>query len=76
MEKVHAKTFRKDNYFVLYDFNDNIICYFDNFDELSKHLNYECKYLVHKFNVYGNLIHIVINNVMYKLYTSNELENF
>lgn len=74
MEKLTSKKFRKDNYFVLYDFNDNIICYFDNFEELRKHLNYPCFYLVNQFNTYGNLINIVINKTMYKLFTTNELE--
>lgn len=77
MNRLIGKEFRKNNYFVLYDFDDNIICYFDNFEELSKHLNYPCKYLVHQFNTYGSLINIVINQKMYKLFTTNELvENF
>lgn len=75
MNKFTSKNFRKDNYFVLYDFNDEVICYFDNFEELSKHLNYPCFYLVNQFNTYGNLIHITINKTIYKLYTTTDLEN-
>ena len=35
-----SKTFKNDNFFVLYDINDNIIAYFDSFVELSKIFNY------------------------------------
>lgn len=67
--KYNSKDFRKDNYFVLYDLNDFPICYFDNFDELSKHLNYRCSDLVSRFNKYGNNLKIVIGNEFYKLFT-------
>ena len=70
MKKFNSKTFREKNYFILYDKDDYIICYFDNFQELSTRLNYPCYYLVYKFNQYGNLIPIVIGNKLYKLYTS------
>jgi len=72
--KYISRRFRKENSFVLYDMNDNIICYFDNFEELSKHLNYRCNDLVRQFNIYGDLIVIRIEGIMYKLYTVNLLE--
>jgi len=72
--KYTSKKFRKNNSFVLYDINDNIVCYFDNFEELSKHLNYPCGELVRRFNVCGDLIPIRIEGIMYKLYTVNLLE--
>lgn len=67
--KFNSKDFRKENYFVLYDENDYPICYFDNFYELSKHINYRCSDLVCKFNKFGNCINIVIGNKLYKLVT-------
>lgn len=66
----NSKTFRKENYFILYDLNDNIICYYDNFNELSSILNYRLSDLVHEYNrnKTDNII-VVINNVKYKLAT-------
>ena len=54
MKKFNSKTFREKNYFILYDKDDYIICYFDNYQELSTRLNYRCSDLVYKFNQYGN----------------------
>ena len=66
----NSKTFRKENYFILYDLNDNIICYYDIFNELSSILNYRLSDLVHEYNrnKTDNII-VVINNVKYKLAT-------
>ena len=65
-----SKTFRKNNYFVLYDLNDDIVCYYDNFNDLLKVLNYKLKDLVHEYNRYNtNVITIIINNKKYKLAT-------
>lgn len=64
-----SKTFRKENYFVLYDMNDNIVCYFDNFEELSKQFNYRLSDLVYQFNRKGSIIDVIINNKYYKLCT-------
>ncbi len=63
-----SKLFRKISYFVLYDKNDIPVCYFDNFEELSKYINYRCSDLVIKFNKFGDSIKIVIGNQFYKLY--------
>lgn len=65
-----SKTFLKDNYFVLYDLNDNIVCYFDNFNELSTLLNYRLSDLVHQYNrnKTDNII-VIIDNCKYKLAT-------
>lgn len=68
--KLNTKKFIKHNYFILYDMNDFIISYFDNFYELSKILNYSTKDLVHQYNRYNtNIITIIINNKKYKLAT-------
>ena len=66
----NSKTFRKENYFILYDLNDIIICYYDNFSELSSILNYRLSDLVHEYNrnKTDNII-VIINNVKYKLAT-------
>lgn len=67
-----SKKFKKDNYFVLYDLTDNIVCYFDNFDELSKNIAYRLSDLVHEYNRYNtNNITIIIDNKKYKLATFN-----
>lgn len=65
-----SKNFKLKNYFVLYDMNDFIVSYFDNFNELSKILNYRLCDLVHEFNRHkSNFIVIIINNNKYKLFT-------
>ena len=65
-----SKTFKEKNYFILYDLSDNIICYFDNFKELSKYINYRLSDLVHEFNRNStDSITIVIDNTKYKLAT-------
>ncbi len=61
------------DYFVLYDLSDNIICYFDNFNELKRFLpNYRDRDIKRRF-VKSNLnfIKIIIDKSMYKLYKFN-----
>lgn len=66
----NSKEFRKNNYFVLYDSNDEIICYFNDFNELLKYINYRLSDLVHEYNRHNNnIINIVIDNKKYKLAT-------
>lgn len=68
--KYNSKHFKKNNYFILYDLKDNIICYFDDFEELSKILNYQLRNLVYQFNYHNkNIINIEIDNKKYKLAT-------
>jgi len=68
--KYKSKTFRNDNFFVLYDSNDDIISYFDNFEELSKILKYELRNLVYEFNHReSDIITVIIGNKKYKLAT-------
>lgn len=67
-----SKNFKKDNYFVLYDLRDNVVCYFDNFEELSKMISYRLSDLVHEYNRYNtNNITVIIDNQKYKLATFN-----
>lgn len=57
-----------DNYFILYDMDDIIVCYFDNFKELSKYINYRYRDLVYEFNNKNtNIINIKIGEIKYKL---------
>ena len=65
-----SKTFKNDNFFVLYDLEDNIVCYFDNFKELSKILSYRLCDLVHEYNRNNtNNIIVIIDNKKFKLAT-------
>lgn len=67
--KYTSKTF-KNNDFVLYDLNDEIVCYFNNFNELSKHINYTPSKLLFEYNRYNtDIITIIIDNKKYKLAT-------
>lgn len=64
-----SKTF-KNNYFVLYDENDEVICYFDNFNELTNYINYRLSNLVYQYNKQDtNVITIIIDDKKLKLAT-------
>lgn len=65
-----SKTFIYNNYFVLYDLNDNIICYYDSFVELYKIINYKLSDLVREYNRnHTNILTIIVENKKYKLAT-------
>ncbi|MDO4962612.1 MAG: hypothetical protein Q4E75_00710 [bacterium] len=64
-----SKTF-KNNTFVLYDENDEVICYLDNFNEVCNYLNYKLSDLVHEYNRRNTyIINVKIDNKKYKLAT-------
>ena len=68
--RLNSKSFKKNNYFVLYDLNDELICYFDNYNELSKYLKQRLHDLVYEYNRYNtNVITIIIDEKKYKLAT-------
>ena len=70
MRKYNSKNFRKEQFFLLYDFDDNFICYFDCFDELYRVLKKKIQNLVQLFNeTNDNYICVVISHSKYKLYT-------
>ncbi len=69
--KIKATKSRLSNYFVLYDMDDMIVCYFDDFEELSKCINYNISQLFSLFMRYGNPIHIEIGHHKYKLFTDS-----
>ena len=64
-----SKAFRKDNYFVLYDMDDNVVCYFDNVDELIDVIPCILRNLVIRFKNEGNVINIDIGHKRYRLAT-------
>ena len=65
-----SKQLRNSNFFVLYDLNDDIVCYFDNFAELSNHINQRLYDLVYEYKRHKtNVITIIIDNKKYKLAT-------
>lgn len=67
--KYKTKEF-KNNSFILYDLDDNIICYFDNYSELSKYINYTPRKLAYEFNFRNsNIINIIIDNQKLRLAT-------
>ena len=66
----NSKNFRHNNHFVLYNLDDEIVCYFDNFEELSKYINYRLSNLVCEYNRnMSDVITIIIDNKKYKLLT-------
>jgi len=70
--KLNSKDFRNNNYFILYDLNDEVICYLDSWEELhNKYLkNYALRNLVYQFNNNKtNVITIIINHKEFKLAT-------
>jgi len=69
LSKFKSKEMRKNNYFVLYDSKDNVL-YFDNFEELSIHINYKLYDLVREFNRHkSNVITIFFDNKKMELAT-------
>ena len=54
------------DYYVVYDYNDNIVAYCDNLDELSKLVNRRKKELKYRFKN-KNIFHIQVPNLL-KIY--------
>lgn len=52
---------------MIYDFNDNIIAYIDNLDELSNFTNFKKKYLKFHFKN-RNFLNYIYNNSYRKIY--------
>lgn len=55
-------------YYVLYDLNDNIICYFSTLLEFASKFGYGVKELNRKYRKSSNFINLRIDNVSYKLF--------
>ncbi len=64
-----TESFRKKNYFAIYDEKDNLIQYFDNYKELSKYYKRELKKIVYDLKKAKDFIKITIDKKEYKLYT-------
>ena len=62
------------NFFILYDFNDNFICYFDNIKELKRYLpNYRIRDIRRRFlKSSKNYINVIVLGNVFKLYTFND----
>lgn len=57
----------KDNYFVIYDFKDNLICYIDNLEELSNFTNLRKKHLKYKLKN-KKFIYYIFEDTYRKIY--------
>ena len=69
MKKYTTKELRTNHYFILYDFNDNLILYIDNVAELSKYFHYNFCDIVRQFNRSNfDYIKVVVFGRFYKLY--------
>ena len=61
--------FSKNIYFTLYDLNDNLICYFENFYEVSRYTNLPLRRIANNFKrCKSKFIFICIDGNFYKLY--------
>ena len=70
--KLKSKKVKNKHYFIIYDSNDEMLYYFDNWKEFyNKHLlNYELRKLVYEFNHRNsNIITVIINHKKCKLAT-------
>lgn len=54
-------------YFVIYDLNDNLICYIDTFEELANYTNLRKKQLKYKLKN-KEFIYYIYNNTYRKIY--------
>lgn len=68
--KYNAKSIEQKNlFFVLYDWYDNFICYYDSIYDVCKALNIKKKYIVYKLNnIKNDYILIQKFSILYKLY--------
>lgn len=62
-------------YYVLYDLNDNIVCYFNTLIEFCTKFNYSNKEINRKFkNSNSNYIHVDILNSRFSLFVFEDKE--
>lgn len=60
-------------YYVMYDLEDNLLCYYSNILELTSKLNYQVKEINRKFKKSkDNVININVDNLRYKVYKFNK----
>jgi len=64
--EIVGKVFLK--YYVLYDINDNIICYFNTLLEFATKFGYEIKELNRKYRKNNDFINLNIDSISYKLF--------
>ena len=64
---------RKKYHFMLYSIEDEPLLYFENYDELRKHVNLKSKNIACRCNkMRTNKITIVLNQKMYRLYVFDD----
>lgn len=54
-------------YFIVYDMNDNIVCYIDTKEELSVFTGLPIKRINYRFK-YSNFINTHVDNLLFKIY--------
>ena len=59
---------RNKKYYVLYDYEDVPILYFETLKEFANKLGYSYKYLKNEFSEFNEHIELNINNKKFKLY--------
>ncbi len=62
----------QDVYFVMYDLKDNLVCFFDNTDELSRVTKVPRYQINDYFKKKGDYIYIKVYGRLYKLYKYNK----
>jgi len=55
-------------YFVMYDMQDNLICYYETYQELINKVKISFKELIRKFKKSKDFIVVVLNFKKYKIY--------
>ena len=64
---------KEHSYFVLYDMNDNVVCYLHDYSELPNILpNYRLSDITRNFNKSDGFIQVVCDKSFYKLYRFEE----
>lgn len=68
--KLKSKDFRKNRFFVLYDYDDNIVLFIDSTKELLHIYGQQVRNIVYKFNTaLEDYIPVIVDGKKYKLYT-------
>lgn len=60
---------QKNNYYVMYDLNDNVVSCFESYEDLFRVVKIPIYELVRKFKDGNDYINVVVGRKTYKLYT-------
>lgn len=67
--KLYTSEIIRKSHFVLYTLDDEIVKYYENYEELRKDINYRVNDLACKFNKNrSDKVCIVANKILYRLY--------